>query len=196
MLTFREPRARATAAPSDLVTLLRRPRVARWAFVPLPLMWLGAGGSFMLLTPMLIDAGWSLSRLGLVNTVLGNVAAIAGGLAAGVALTRISRRTALLVLSFAQVVVVASLFPLASGNAPLPGTATLVCLLHACYAAAVTVTTAASLGVGSLAVAAAGKLGYPAVLGAVVTFLALGALAVAVLFQEARPAVRGMEGAR
>ncbi|MFF5990381.1 hypothetical protein [Prauserella flavalba] len=59
-----------------------------------------------------------------------------------------------------------------------------------------TVATAVSLGVGSLAVAAAGKLGYPAVLGAVVTFLALGALAVAVVFQEARPAVRGMEGAR
>ncbi|MFF5990380.1 DJ-1/PfpI family protein [Prauserella flavalba] len=90
VLTFREPRARATAAPRDLVTLLRRPRVARWAFVPLPLMWLGVGGSFMLLTPMLIDAGWWLSRLGLVNTVLGNVAAIAGGLAAGVALTDIA----------------------------------------------------------------------------------------------------------
>ncbi|MBK1788793.1 hypothetical protein [Prauserella cavernicola] len=152
-----------------------------------------------------------LSQLGLVSTVLGNLAAIAGGLAAGVILTRITRRRALLALS--------RWWPPCSRSRratprrwPPPG---LMCLLHACYAAAVTVTvdlcrqtsagtdftmlttlaTGISLAVGSLAVTVAGTLGYQAVLAGVVALLAAGAAAVALLFTEGAPAVKAREGA-
>ncbi|ONI91713.1 hypothetical protein ALI22I_07530 [Saccharothrix sp. ALI-22-I] len=137
---LREPRAPRQAPPGFpvLASLFRQPGVARWALVVLPLTWAGIGGYFALLNPMLVDAGWSVSRIGLVTTVFGGMFAIAGALGAGSVLSRIGRRRALLLFGVGQLAAVPAFYGLAHGHAPLVTTSVLICVVHLVYAAAVT----------------------------------------------------------
>ena len=48
-------------AVAAAATTLRQPGAARWAFVVMPLYYLGIASAYPLITPMLIDAGWRAS---------------------------------------------------------------------------------------------------------------------------------------
>jgi predicted MFS family arabinose efflux permease len=203
ILRFREPpvEARDRAGFGSLVTLLRQPGTARWGLVLLPLMWAGIGGYFGVLTPMLVDLGWSLTRISLSVTVLGSLAAIAGGIAAGRVTARVGRARSLTLFGTAQLLAVMGLFPVAFGSGGHMFVAAVVIAIHLAYAAAVTtastvcmdlarpasagsdytalttIGTGVSLATGAAATAAAGAFGYPVVLGGSVLLLAVGVAA-------------------
>ena len=48
-----------------------------------PLVYVGAGVAYALVTPALVDAGWSLGRIGVVTGVVTSAPAIVAGLLAG-----------------------------------------------------------------------------------------------------------------
>ncbi|MDN3243130.1 MFS transporter [Glycomyces tritici] len=218
ILRFKEPppRSRGRSGFGSLPSLLRTPGVAPWALVLLPLMWAGTGVYFAVLNPMLVDLGWSLTRIGLVVTVLGSLAAIAGGLAAGPITARTGPRRALVLFGVAQAAAVTGLFAPASGNGEPVVVAAVVAAIHLTYAAAVTavtavcmelarpasaggdytavttIGTAVALGTGAAATAAAGALGYPAVLTVSILLLAIGIAATFLWHpeQKAPPSTR------
>jgi hypothetical protein len=64
-----------------------QPGAARWALVVLPLYHLGIATAYPLVTPMLVDAGWPLDRIGAVSIVGGGTAAVLASLASGVLVT-------------------------------------------------------------------------------------------------------------
>lgn len=212
LLRFKEPppRFHGRGGFGSLPSLLRAPGVARWAFFLLPMLWAGTGAYFAVLNPMLVDLGWSLTRIGLVVTVLGSLAAITGGLAAGRITARIGPRRALILFGAAQTAAVAGLFAPAAGHGDPTLVAAVVAAIHLTYAAAVTavtavcmelarpasagsdytavttIGTAVSLGTGVAATAAAGAFGYPAVLAVSIMLLAIGIVATFLRHPEPR----------
>ena len=220
---YREP-ARAAAPDAgaawrSVVTVFRAPGVARWALVLLPLYWIGVTSGYSLVTPMLVDVGWSLTRIGLVTNLLGGALAMGGAVASGALVRRLGRRRAMITFGVAQLVAALGLLPLATGSrdAVLAGAA--VVAVNVCYAAVSTivytvntdlsrpasagsdftmlasVSFAASLIAGAAALAIAGRFGYPAVIVGSAGLLALGVLAPRFLFVD-RATVTSQSGAR
>lgn len=171
-----------------VVTVFKVPGVVRWALFLLPLSWIGATGGYALVTPMLVDAGWSVDRVGFM---VGVVVSAVGGLAAlgaGFLIKRLGRRRVLALSCGAQGLVLLGFSPMALGHAPFLATTVVLCSFGAVYAAgsvainAITMdltrpATAASdftvltsvgmfvsLAGGALAVALADQVGYLAVL--------------------------------
>ena len=83
-----------------------------------PLLYVGAGAAYALVTPALVDAGWSLERIGVVTGVVTSVPAIAAGLAAGAVTGRIGRSGVLVVGGASIAVSTLLLLPLMNGAAP------------------------------------------------------------------------------
>lgn len=63
--------------------LLSRPGVAPWMGAIVPLVWGGVMLPQALLGPLLVDRGWQLDLIGMLTSVLGGAAGIAGALLAG-----------------------------------------------------------------------------------------------------------------
>jgi MFS family permease len=151
MVGFREParpvlpRPRLRDSFAPVVSVLRRPGAARWALGVLPLYWTGVYAAYTLVDPMLVDAHWSLSRVGLAVNTPAQLTALCCGVLAGFLLTRIGRRRALVLGGVSQVVAVAALLPLALGAAPTVPTALAVCAVQASYALSATVVTTVSM---------------------------------------------------
>ncbi|HUQ55225.1 MFS transporter [Lentzea sp.] len=171
-----------------VVTVFKVPGVVRWTLFLLPLSWIGVTGGYALVTPMLVDAGWSADRVGLI---VGIAVSSVGGLAAlgaGLLVKRLGRRRVLALSCGAQGLALLGFSPMALGHAPFLGTTVALCSFGAVYAAgsvainAITMdftrpataasdfTVLASVGTfvslvgGALAVALAGHVGYLAVL--------------------------------
>jgi predicted MFS family arabinose efflux permease len=120
LLRYREPEvvlagSRPAASWRTVGSFFRQPGAARWALVVLPLYLVGVGTAYPLMTPMLVDAGWPLDRIGAVSMVGGGLVAILASLAGGVIVTALGRRLALVVFGLVQVAAVAALLPLAQG---------------------------------------------------------------------------------
>jgi MFS family permease len=185
-----------------------QPGAARWALVVLPLYYLGIATAYPLLTPMLVDAGWPLDRIGAVSIVGGGTAAVLASLASGVLVTRLGRQQALAAFGLLQVAAIAALLPVARG---LGGTLTglgAVVLLNVAYATAGTAvytvnmdwSRAGSAGsdftvqdslihlctqlTGAAALGLAGALGYPRMLGLSVVLGSAGVVAAVWLFHD------------
>ena len=170
-----------------LFSVFGRPGCRRWTFGVVPLLYVGAGAAYALVSPALVDAGWSLERIGVVTGVVISVPAIVAGLAAGAVTSRIGRSGVLIVGGVAIAMSIALLLPLMNGSAP----ATLTIVALCCFMAAYTVlnvvvytvnmdysragtggtdfTVLSSFGLicsfvaASIGLAAAERLGYPAV---------------------------------
>lgn len=196
---YREPpRPRLGERPGfrAVLTVFREPGVVRWTVFLLPMIWIGMTGGYALVTPMLVDAGWSADRIGFTVGVVGSSVAGVGALGAGFLVKRLGRRRVLVLSCGAQGLVLLGFTPLALGHAPFLATAATLCLFGAVYAAgsvainAITMdlarpTTAASdftvltsvgffvsLAGGALAVALAERVGYvPVLLGAAASVL-------------------------
>lgn len=198
-----------------LVTVLRRPDAGRWVLVVMPLTYAGAASAYGLITPALVDGGWSLTRIGLVSNVVGGMVAIGAALVTGVMIARYGARRVLLGSMALALVVTAGLAPLMFGVVDDVGTAVAVAVYFAGYTSAATVVYAVNMtlcraatagtdftvltSIGTIfsfvligaVVAAAGTFGYPAML-AFSAAMCLLALAAAVLLPV--PSVLGTPG--
>jgi predicted MFS family arabinose efflux permease len=214
LMRWREPQAIPAAAPRSrgsfraLGSFFRQPGAARWALVVLPLYYLGIATAYPLVTPMLVDVGWPLDRIGAVSIIGGGTAAVLASLGSGALVTRLGRRPALVGFGLLQVAAVISLWPLAWGQGgTLMGLAS-VALLNVAYASAGTAvytismdwSRAGSAGsdytvqdslahlcsqlAGAAALGLAGALGYPRMLGLSVILGSAGVAAAAWLFHQ------------
>ncbi|SCL35739.1 Predicted arabinose efflux permease, MFS family [Micromonospora nigra] len=198
-----------------LVSVFRVPGVARWALGLLPLFWIGISGAYSLVTPMLVDAGWSLSAIGTVVNVVGGVVAMLGAVGGGLLVRRLGRRRAMLAFGIAQLLAIAGLLPLALGSGGSTAAAVAAIGLSTAYAATSTVVNTinmdlsrpesagtdftvlasfsflASLLAGSVGLAVAGRVGYPAVLVGAAVMVAAGVIATRSWFVDRATTVEG-----
>ncbi|MEU4567967.1 MFS transporter [Micromonospora sp. NPDC023956] len=203
---FREPPrvdrvARTSEAYRALLSAFGQPGCRWWTFVVVPLVYVGAGAAYALVTPALVDAGWTLERIGVVTGVVISVPAILAGLLAGTGIGRFGRSGVLVAGGVALAVATVAMLPLLNGHAPLGGTVAVL----GCFMAAYTVlnvvlytvnmdysrpgsggtdfTVLSSFGLvcsfvaASIGLAAAAQVGYPAVAVASVVLVAGGVVA-------------------
>jgi MFS family permease len=180
-----------------VVTVFKVPGVVRWTLFLLPLSWIGVAGGYAMVPPMLVDAGWSADRVGLVVGIAVSSVGGVAALGAGLLVKRLGRRRVLALSCGAQGLALLGFSPMALGHAPFLMTTVALCSFGAVYAAgsvainAITMdftrpataasdfTVLASVGTfvsllgGALAVALAGQVGYLTVLaGAALSVLA------------------------
>ncbi|MDG4800158.1 MFS transporter [Micromonospora sp. WMMD980] len=200
---FREPErtdrvVRIGVAYRALVSVFGQPGCRWWTFGVVPLVYVGAGMAYALVTPALVDAGWSLGRIGVVTGVVTSIPAIAAGLVAGLGIGRFGRAGVLVAGGVALALSTVALLPLLNGRAPLGGTVVALCFFLAAYTIANVVlytvnmdysrpgsggtdfTVLSSFGLvcsfvaASLGLAAAARWGYPAVALASLVLVAAG----------------------
>ena len=214
LLRWREDEVLPVTAPrlgSSFRTLgsyFRQPGAARWALVVLPLSYLGIATAYPLVTPMLVDVGWPLDRIGAVSIVGGGIAAVLASLASGALLTRLGRRRTLVAFGLVTVVGIMALFPLAQGYSGMLAGLAAVALLNIAYASVGTAVYTinmdwsrtgsagsdftvqdslvhlCSLFAGVAGLGLAGILGYPPTLGLSVVLGLAGVAAAAWLFDQ------------
>jgi len=120
---------------SAIAAFFRQPGVGRWIWAVVPFFYLGISLPTRMITPMLVDAGWPLGRIGTVASIGGGVVAMLAALGAGIFLRRHGRRTVLVVLGVAQLIAIMAAVPLAIGSShPVAGLAA-VFFLNVGYAA-------------------------------------------------------------
>ncbi|MGU3497049.1 MFS transporter [Xanthobacteraceae bacterium A53D] len=119
IILFREPAPEArTSAPLPYARLWRfwrRPGMGRWALVMM-LTPVGIGMVFGLLTPMLVDIGWSLEWVGFTLNVTGSLVGLPAVLLTGILIRRWSRRAMLVGAAVVQAAAILALLPLAGGE--------------------------------------------------------------------------------
>ncbi|WP_328346811.1 MFS transporter [Micromonospora sp. NBC_00421] len=215
---LREPARTARVAGAGqayraLLSVFGQPGCRLWTFGVVPLVYTGAGAAYALVTPALVDAGWSLARIGVVTGVVISAPAIVAGLLAGIGVDRFGRGRLLVVGGAALAVSTALLLPLMNGRAPLVTTVVALCCFMAAYTVANVVlyvvnmdysrvgtggtdfTVLSSFGLicsflaASLGLAVADRVGYPAVAIGSIVLVALGVL-VGLGHQRRFPAVR------
>ena len=191
-----------------LGSYFRQPGAVRWALVILPLYYLGIATAYPLVTPMLVDAGWPLDRIGAVSIVGGGTAAVLASLASGALLTRLGRQRTLVAFGLVEVVAIVALFPLAQGQSGTLAGLAVVALINIAYASAGTVVYTinmdwsrtgsagsdftiqdslvhlCSLLMGAAGLGLAGIHGYPRTLGLSVVLGLAGVAAAVWLFDQ------------
>ncbi|SDH95835.1 Predicted arabinose efflux permease, MFS family [Sinosporangium album] len=121
VLAWRErestPRPRGqTVTWKQITSFFRREGVPRWALVILPLYIPGITLAVNVTRPLLLDAGWSPTRIGTVVVIGGGIAGFAAGIAGGAVIGRIGRRRAMMAFAVLQTLSVAAMIPLALGS--------------------------------------------------------------------------------
>lgn len=217
LLFFREPVTRHLAAPAvnvawRLWVLVLQPGRRGWLamilFYPLAVS-LG----YALITPILVDSGWSLDRVGFVVNVVGSLCGIPAAMLAGHLIRRVGRRPVMIGAALLQIPgVVVLVVPLLGGTST-GDVAMAVGLFFLCYNPAVTVISTLmmdyaekaspatdfssqyslymlfSIVAVTLGTAIAGQVGYMAVLGAA-AFCALGMVPLSLVYRH-RPLQAG-----
>ena len=107
LLFFREPAdlsvpARRGGLIGCVVSFWRRPGGRFWLLL-LMLFPLGSSLAYSMTTPILVDLGWGMDRIGLAFTVFGSLAGMAAALATGKLLQRFGRRAMLIACAAVQV---------------------------------------------------------------------------------------------
>ncbi|MET7960494.1 MFS transporter [Micromonospora zamorensis] len=190
--------AKVGTAYRALLSVFGQPGCRWWTFGVVPLVYVGAGMAYALVTPALVDAGWSLGRIGVVTGVVTSVPAIVAGLVAGLGIGRFGRGGVLVVGGAALTVSTLLLLPLMNGRAPLGGTVAALCCFMVAYTIANVVlytvnmdysrpdtggtdfTVLSSFGLvcsfvaASIGLAAADGVGYPPVAIAAIVLVAAG----------------------
>ncbi|GAB4588360.1 MFS transporter [Nocardia sp. IFM 10818] len=106
---FTEPPVGPAIRRVRLRSVFRRPGMSRWMLIILPPCIAGLYGGYALLSPMLVDRGWSLTSVGVTTNALGGLVGIVAGIAAGMLISRYPRRSMLVWTQCAQVPVLALL---------------------------------------------------------------------------------------
>ncbi|TBU90064.1 MFS transporter [Stutzerimonas kirkiae] len=136
-LLFREPRWPQRPHSSlrlllRVVSFWRQPGGLRW-LLTLMLYPIGLALGYALITPSLIDAGWSLARIGLLSNILGPLLGILSALLSGWLMRRLGRRQAMLAAALLQVPAVAALAVPVLGSASELAIAGAIGLFFLCY---------------------------------------------------------------
>lgn len=206
LVFFKEPGVEAKPlegwrCAARLASFWRQPGMLSWLGV-LIFFPMGITAGYALLTPLLVDGGWHLDRIGLVVDVLGPAVGMAAGLLSGWLISRLGRRRVFPLCVVMQFVSVLGILVVARGHmstvmvaaaviAHFLGyvpTVTLLCTLMmdrtspSSPATDYTVQYSAyqfiAMGVGGGSVALAGHIGYEGVVYAAISAILLGALAV------------------
>lgn len=201
VIRYREPEREAVAdRPGfrDLLTVFHQEGCRSWTFVVVPLYYIGAAVGYAIVSPALVDAGWSLTKIGVVTGVVASVPAVLSSLGAGWLVARLGRRRALVLGGVLLALASLCLMPLALGSASTLWTSIALCIFMATYAMAnvvvytvnmdysratsagtdFTTLTSFALAVSFLAAGVALTLaelvGYPGVLGASLVLVLVG----------------------
>lgn len=137
LLRFREPafavaRQDMGAALQRIITFWRRPNITSWLAI-LALYPLGLSLTSALITPILVDAGWSLWAIGFVVNVVGSFLGLAGAFFAGNLIRRHGRRKTLLATGVLQLPGIALLALPVTGHAEMVGVLSAVAVLFLVY---------------------------------------------------------------
>jgi MFS transporter, PAT family, beta-lactamase induction signal transducer AmpG len=100
---------------SRLWTFWKTPGTGRWVLIMLT-MPVGIGMTFGLITPMLVDIGWSTDRVGFMINVAGSLVGLVAVLVAGWLVQRFGRRRMIVSAAFAQALAILAVLPLAGGT--------------------------------------------------------------------------------
>lgn len=201
VVAYREPaREIVVQQPGfrDLLSVFRQPGCRSWTFVVVPLYYIGPAVGYAIVSPALVDAGWSLTRIGIVTGVVASVPAVLSSFGAGWLVARLGRRRALVLGGVLLALASLCLLPLALGSASTVWTSVALCIFMATYAMAnvvvytvnmdysradsagtdfTTLTSfalAVSFVAAGIALALAGFVGYPAVLIGSIVLVLLG----------------------
>lgn len=188
-----------------LISFFRRPAMGRWMVILL-CYWIGISLGYGLITPMLVDTGWDLHQIGLATNIVGGTLGVGAALLAGVFITRVTRKTALIVFQLLQAVLLLPLFIPAVGNTSYLPNFVAVSVVTMSYSMAATAiatvmmdksrpgcagtdytmqfslahgTGAAAMGVG---LALAGQVGYAPIVGAAIVLAVLSVISIVFLF--------------
>ncbi len=120
VLLFREPGRLGPVSDIRLHaarcwTFWRGQRRLRWLLMLLVYP-LGISLGYALMTPILVDAGWGIDRIGFTLNVVGSLIGVLSSLAAGWLIRRVGRRPMLLGAALAQSVGLLALLPAALGQ--------------------------------------------------------------------------------
>ncbi|QCP04337.1 MFS transporter [Brevibacterium sp. CS2] len=110
-----------------------------WALAAMPAFLCGVTAAYGLLTVALVDAGWSLTAIGVLMGIVLGFPAIAASLGSGWLLARFGRRTMILATGIAAAAATLGLLPLMGGDGSRLAVVAGVCLYVAAMAAASTV---------------------------------------------------------
>jgi MFS family permease len=126
---------RSRVSLANIGGFFKQPGVGRWIWVVVPFFYLGVAIPHKLITPMLVDAGWPLGRIGTVAAIGGGAIAMVAAIGGGVLLGRRRRRSALLIIGFVQLSAIGAAVPLAVGGRHLIAGLVAIILLNVSYAA-------------------------------------------------------------
>lgn len=139
VVAYREPeRAPVAERPGyrDLLTVFGQPGCRTWTFVVVPLYYIGAAVGYAIVSPALVDAGWSLTKIGVVTGVIASVPAVLTSLGAGWLVARLGRRRVLVLGGLLLAASSLCLMPLALGSTSTLWTSIALCVFMATYAMA------------------------------------------------------------
>lgn len=117
ILSFREPQAPVSASGAGYGRIWRvwaRPGMAGWAAL-MVIVPLGIGMIFAMLSPMLVDVGWSLEAVGFTLNIAGSLVGLLAVFGAGLLIRRFGRKRMLVAAAFAQAAIILAILPLAGG---------------------------------------------------------------------------------
>ena len=126
---------RSRVSLANIGGFFKQPGVGRWIWAVVPFFYLGVAIPHKLITPMLVDAGWPLGRIGTVAAIGGGAIAMVAAIGGGVLLGRRRRRSALLIIGFVQLSAIGAAVPLAVGGRHLIAGLVAIILLNVSYAA-------------------------------------------------------------
>ncbi len=139
VVAYREPaREIVVVRPGfrDLLGVFRQEGCRSWTFVVVPLYYIGAAVGYAIVSPALVDAGWSLTKIGVVTGVVASVPAVLTALGAGWLVARLGRRRVLVLGGLLLALSSLCLMPLALGSTSTLWTSVALCLFMGTYAMA------------------------------------------------------------
>ncbi|MFF5323697.1 MFS transporter [Janibacter hoylei] len=136
---FREPTRQVQvrrAGLRELLSVFAQQGCRSWVLVVVPLYYIGAAVGYAIVSPALVDAGWSLTKIGVVSGAIASAPAVLSALGAGALVSRWGRRRVLVLGGVLLAVATLGLVPLALGEASTVWTTIALCAFMAAYAVA------------------------------------------------------------
>lgn len=139
VVAFREPERDVLvrrAGMRELLSVFGQPGCRHWVLVVVPLYYIGAAVGYAIVSPALVDAGWSLTKIGIVSGAIASAPAVLAALGAGLLVARWGRERVLVLGGVLLALATLCLMPLALGATSTVWTTLALCAFMAAYAVA------------------------------------------------------------
>ena len=139
VIGFREPAREVQvrrAGLRELLSVFGQPGCRSWVLVVVPLYYIGAAVGYAIVSPALVDAGWSLTKIGVVSGAIASAPAVLAALGAGALIARWGRQRVLVLGGALLALATLGLMPLALGRTSTVWTTLALCVFMAAYAVA------------------------------------------------------------